>query len=92
MPGIAGKNEKLYKTAILYYIIVIMKILVVEDEVKVSNFIRRGLEEEGYTVEVAEDGRMRPRAHQNEGIRHRASRSHDTRNRRAGGTEADAGG
>jgi DNA-binding response OmpR family regulator len=34
-----------------------MKILVVEDEVKVSNFIRRGLEEEGYTVEVAEDGR-----------------------------------
>ncbi len=33
-----------------------MKILVVEDEIKVSNFIMRGLEEEGYTVEVAEDG------------------------------------
>ena len=34
-----------------------MKVLVVEDEVKVSNFIMRGLEEEGYTVEVAEDGK-----------------------------------
>lgn len=34
-----------------------MKILVVEDEIKVSNFIMRGLEEEGYTVEVAEDGK-----------------------------------
>jgi two-component system, OmpR family, response regulator len=34
-----------------------MKILVVEDEVKVSNFIMRGLEEEGYTVDVAEDGK-----------------------------------
>jgi len=42
---------------ILYYIIVTMKVLVVEDEVKVSNFIMRGLEEEGYTVEVAEDGK-----------------------------------
>ena len=34
-----------------------MKILVVEDEVKVSSFIMRGLEEEGYSVEVAEDGK-----------------------------------
>jgi two-component system OmpR family response regulator len=34
-----------------------MKVLVVEDEVKVANFIMRGLEEEGYTVEVAEDGK-----------------------------------
>jgi len=34
-----------------------MKVLVVEDEVKVSNFIMRGLEEEGYTVEAAEDGK-----------------------------------
>jgi two-component system OmpR family response regulator len=42
---------------ILYYIIVTMKVLVVEDEVKVANFIMRGLEEEGYTVEVAEDGK-----------------------------------
>jgi two-component system copper resistance phosphate regulon response regulator CusR len=32
------------------------KILVVEDEPKVSAFIRRGLEEEGYEVEVAYDG------------------------------------
>ena len=32
------------------------KILLVEDEPKVSAFIRRGLEEEGYEVEVAYDG------------------------------------
>lgn len=33
-----------------------MAILVVEDERKISEFLRRGLEEEGYTVEVAADG------------------------------------
>ena len=33
-----------------------MRILVVEDEKKVSSFIQRGLEEEGFTVEVAFDG------------------------------------
>jgi heavy metal response regulator len=33
-----------------------MRILVVEDERKVANFIRQGLEEEGHTVEVAGDG------------------------------------
>lgn len=33
-----------------------MKILLVEDEPKVSAFIRKGLEEEGYEVEVAYDG------------------------------------
>jgi len=33
-----------------------MKILVVEDEKKVSSFIKRGLEEEGYEVETAVDG------------------------------------
>ncbi|MEK6650022.1 MAG: response regulator transcription factor [Bacteroidota bacterium] len=33
-----------------------MKILVVEDEVKVARFLRRGLETEGYTVETAPDG------------------------------------
>ncbi|SET13787.1 response regulator [Hymenobacter actinosclerus] len=35
-----------------------MKILLVEDEPKVSAFIRRGLEEEGLEVEVAYDGRF----------------------------------
>ncbi|SNR33588.1 MULTISPECIES: response regulator transcription factor [Hymenobacter] len=35
-----------------------MKILLVEDEPKVSAFIRRGLEEEGFEVEVAYDGRF----------------------------------
>lgn len=33
-----------------------MRILVVEDDKKVASFIRKGLEEEGYAVDVAEDG------------------------------------
>jgi DNA-binding response OmpR family regulator len=34
-----------------------MNVLVVEDERKMASFLRRGLQEEGYTVDVAEDGR-----------------------------------
>jgi DNA-binding response OmpR family regulator len=34
-----------------------MRILVVEDERKVADFVRRGLEEEGYGVDVLADGR-----------------------------------
>ncbi len=33
-----------------------MRILVVEDEKKIADFIRRGLKEEGYAVDVANDG------------------------------------
>lgn len=33
-----------------------MRLLVVEDEKKVAAFIKRGLEEEGYTVDLAHDG------------------------------------
>jgi len=33
-----------------------MRILVVEDEVKIAQFIKRGLKEEGYAVDVASDG------------------------------------
>jgi len=33
-----------------------VRILVVEDERKVANFIRQGLAEEGHSVEVAADG------------------------------------
>jgi heavy metal response regulator len=33
-----------------------MRLLVVEDEKKVSSFIKKGLEEEGYAVDVANDG------------------------------------
>jgi two-component system copper resistance phosphate regulon response regulator CusR len=33
-----------------------MRILVVEDEVKVASFLERGLSEEGFTVDVARDG------------------------------------
>jgi len=35
-----------------------MRILVVEDEKKVAGFIKRGLEEESYAVDVAHDGEM----------------------------------
>ncbi|MBA4416697.1 MAG: DNA-binding response regulator [Syntrophus sp. (in: bacteria)] len=34
-----------------------MKILIVEDETKVVNFIKTGLEEEGYSIDVAYDGK-----------------------------------
>ena len=33
-----------------------MRILLVEDDKKVASFIRKGLEEEGYAVDVAADG------------------------------------
>lgn len=35
-----------------------MKILIVEDESGISNFLKQGLEEEGYTIHVASDGLM----------------------------------
>ncbi len=35
-----------------------MRVLVIEDEQKVANFISQGLQEEGYEVEVAYDGRQ----------------------------------
>ena len=46
-----------------------MRLLVVEDEKKVAEFIRRGLDEEGYTVDVAADGE--------EGLNLALSRGHD---------------
>jgi heavy metal response regulator len=33
-----------------------MRILVIEDEAKIAQFIKRGLKEEGYAVDVAQDG------------------------------------
>ena len=33
-----------------------MRILLIEDEKKTAAFIRKGLEEEGYVVEIARDG------------------------------------
>lgn len=33
-----------------------MKVLIVEDEKKVANFVRKGLQEEGYAVDLASDG------------------------------------
>jgi heavy metal response regulator len=35
-----------------------MRLLVVEDEKKVASFIKKGLEEEGYAVDVAYDGKV----------------------------------
>ena len=34
-----------------------MKILIVEDEVGIANFLKQGLEEEGYEVLIAHDGK-----------------------------------
>ena len=33
-----------------------MKILIIEDEKKMASFLERGLKEEGYVVDLAEDG------------------------------------
>ncbi len=33
-----------------------MRVLVIEDEAKIASFVRRGLKEEGYSVDVADDG------------------------------------
>mgnify|MGYP001475743162 FL=1 len=46
-----------------------MRLLVVEDEAKVAGFVRKGLEEEGYAVDVAPDGRT--------GLRMALDRVHD---------------
>jgi two-component system copper resistance phosphate regulon response regulator CusR len=35
---------------------VLMRILIIEDEQKVAAFVRKGLEQEGYAVDVAQDG------------------------------------
>ncbi len=35
-----------------------MRLLVIEDEIKVARFIERGLREEGFTVETAPDGEV----------------------------------
>jgi len=40
----------------LYYRLLLMKVLVVEDDRKVAGFIEMGLREEGYAVDVAKDG------------------------------------
>ena len=33
-----------------------MRILIVEDEKKVANFIKKGLQQEGYAADIAQDG------------------------------------
>ena len=33
-----------------------MRILVIEDEAKLADYVKRGLTESGYTVDVARDG------------------------------------
>jgi two-component system copper resistance phosphate regulon response regulator CusR len=35
-----------------------MKLLIVEDEPKVVDFLKKGLEEQGYEIDVAYDGQM----------------------------------
>ncbi|MDT3695526.1 MAG: response regulator transcription factor [Ignavibacterium sp.] len=43
--------------SLFFFITLSMKILVVEDEKKVASFIKKGLEEEYYSVDVAFDGK-----------------------------------
>ncbi|MGS0758794.1 response regulator, partial [Roseateles sp. GG27B] len=33
-----------------------MKLLVIEDEIKLAEYLRKGLSEEGYVVDLAHDG------------------------------------
>jgi heavy metal response regulator len=40
-----------------YGVVLLMRLLVVEDEKKVANFIKKGLQEEGYAVDLASDGK-----------------------------------
>jgi two-component system copper resistance phosphate regulon response regulator CusR len=37
-----------------------MRVLLVEDEAKIADFIRRGLSEQGYAVDEASDGEEAP--------------------------------
>ena len=37
-----------------------MRILVIEDEKKTASYLRRGLTEKGFTVDVAGEGQERP--------------------------------
>lgn len=45
-----------------------MKILIVEDEIGIANFLRQGLEEEGYEITTARDGLQALEKVQNEGF------------------------
>lgn len=47
----------------------LMKVLLVEDEKKISDFVVKGLREQGYVVELAEDG--------NDGYLHATTQSYD---------------
>ncbi len=47
---------KLILRIITLYLIIIMKILIVEDEVKIAQAIKKGLEQEAYAVDIANDG------------------------------------
>jgi DNA-binding response OmpR family regulator len=47
----------LHHINVFCYTKIVMKMLLVEDEEKVAHFISKGLEEEGYAIDVAYDGR-----------------------------------
>ncbi len=54
---VQGLLQEAQKNAFLEIVGRAMRILVVEDEKKVAGFIKKGLSEEGYAVDVANDGR-----------------------------------
>ncbi len=47
MGGGAAENGRIVQWFFLYYIITDMKVLLVEDESKVANFVSRGLKKKG---------------------------------------------
>jgi DNA-binding response OmpR family regulator len=58
-PCARQQSDKLLEEQVFYTIIkAAMEVLIIEDETKVVDFIRKGLEEEGYSVTAALDGRQ----------------------------------
>ena len=58
-----------------------VRVLVVEDEVKMAALVRRGLEREGYAVDVAADGPEALWSARERGLRRHRARRHDPRAR-----------
>lgn len=61
IPGDTFTIEEILKTESIFYteneFCNVMRILIVEDEKGISNFLKEGLEEEGFAVDFAEDGK-----------------------------------
>ena len=69
-----------------------MRILVAEDDVKMAGLLKRGLEEEGYAVDVAANRRRGAVGRDREPVRRDPARRHASRPRRPGGLSPAADG